>query len=376
MMNLSERNELRRRLRTEKTNINHIYGCYVNGAKEVVSYFDESLGMLPEEEAELYLDILKKTLSGTLGKNLVDLPFETHQVAESEEHHLLMALRESELQEEPLRERFFASLIEHIDMRGENYCILLASEAYDVPVKKKNVTEERVHEEVFRYFLCAICPVKSAGEGLRYDTDSRSFRSLPSGQYIAAPECGFLFPSFEDRRANIYDLLYYAHKPAELHQELIDGFFRISPPLSAPEQLNTFQAALETELEDRCSFQVVQSVHEQLQELVEAHREQKDAPPLRITAGEVSALLNESGIEAPLAQKVSEACEKSFGEDSFAPENMMDTKRFLVSTPSIQISTNAEGRSQIEAKVIDGRHYIMIPADDGVSINGIAVHIS
>ena len=43
-----------------------IYGCYVNSQKEIVSYLDEPLDRMPEEEAEKYLTLLKKVLSGAL----------------------------------------------------------------------------------------------------------------------------------------------------------------------------------------------------------------------------------------------------------------------------------------------------------------------
>ena len=69
-MNQKEISELRRRFRPDQSAVSRIYGCYVNSVKEVVSYIDESLGAMPQEEAEQYLGFLKKTLSGALGKNL------------------------------------------------------------------------------------------------------------------------------------------------------------------------------------------------------------------------------------------------------------------------------------------------------------------
>lgn len=71
-MNQKEINELRRRFRPEKSAISRVYGCYVNSSKEIVSDLDESLGMMPQEESEKYLSLLKKGLSGSLGKNLID----------------------------------------------------------------------------------------------------------------------------------------------------------------------------------------------------------------------------------------------------------------------------------------------------------------
>ena len=81
-MNQKEINELRRRFRPEKSAISRVYGCYVNSSKEIVSDLDESLGMMPQEESEKYLTLLKKGLSGSLGKNLIDIVFSTQQVGQ------------------------------------------------------------------------------------------------------------------------------------------------------------------------------------------------------------------------------------------------------------------------------------------------------
>ena len=94
-MNQKEVSELRRRFRPDKSAVSRIYGCYVNSSREIVSYLDESLGSMPQDEVEKYLSLLKRSLSGTLGRNLIDLVFSTQQVADSEEHRLLMSLRDS-----------------------------------------------------------------------------------------------------------------------------------------------------------------------------------------------------------------------------------------------------------------------------------------
>ena len=67
-MNQRELGELRRRFRPEKSAISRVYGCYVNSSREIIAYIDQSLGLMPQEEAEKYLGLLKKALSGTLGR--------------------------------------------------------------------------------------------------------------------------------------------------------------------------------------------------------------------------------------------------------------------------------------------------------------------
>ena len=53
-MNQKELNELRRRWKPDKNAISRIYGCFVNGNKEIVTDLDESLGMMTQEESEKY----------------------------------------------------------------------------------------------------------------------------------------------------------------------------------------------------------------------------------------------------------------------------------------------------------------------------------
>ena len=132
-MNQKEISELKRRFKLGKNAISHIHGCYVNSQKEIVSYLNEPLDRMPEEEAEKYLALLKKVLSGAMGRNLIDIVFSTQQVADSDEHRRLMALRDSKLKDGEVRQEFYQAVIDSLDMGESNYLILLAHDAYDVP---------------------------------------------------------------------------------------------------------------------------------------------------------------------------------------------------------------------------------------------------
>ncbi len=105
-MNQKELNEIRRRFKLDKNSISKIFGCYVNSNKEIISWIDASMGLMQQEEQEMYLGLLKKTLSGALGKNLVDITFSTAQVADSDEHRLLQTMRQTELKDPASREEF------------------------------------------------------------------------------------------------------------------------------------------------------------------------------------------------------------------------------------------------------------------------------
>ena len=76
-MNEKEISEIRRRFRADRSNITYVRGCYVNERREIFSEFNQPLALLGQEENEKFLTILKRTLSGTLGKNLLDISFTT-----------------------------------------------------------------------------------------------------------------------------------------------------------------------------------------------------------------------------------------------------------------------------------------------------------
>ena len=134
-MNQKELNEIRRRFKLDKNSISKIFGCYVNSNKEIISWIDASMGLMQQEEQEMYLGLLKKALSGALGKNLVDITFSTAQVADSDEHRLLQTMRQTELKDPASREDFCRRLIDALNMGETNYLILLAADRYDVPFR-------------------------------------------------------------------------------------------------------------------------------------------------------------------------------------------------------------------------------------------------
>lgn len=374
-MNQKEVSELRRRFRADKSAISRIYGCYVNCNKEVVAYLDESLGMMAQEEAEQFLNLLKKSLSGTLGKNLIDIVFSTQQVADSDEHRLLMALRDSKLKDGEIRQTFFQTVIDSLDMGESNYLILLAHDAYDVPRRGRDgELREDDSDQVFSYIVCSICPVKDGKLELGYVPGENEFHNVMPRQLVAPPELGFLFPAFDDRAANIYNALSYSRKADELHQEFLDAVFHTEPPMSAGEQREAFQTALAEGLEEECSLEVFQGVHERLVERIEQHKESGDPEPLTVTAREVGGMLQGCGVAEQRVAAFCESCGRQFGEGAaLSPANLIDSRRFEVKAADFTISLPPECSGLVETRVIDGRKYLLIPADRELEVNGMPV---
>ena len=366
--------ELRRRFRPDKSAINHIYGCYVNGNREIISYLDEPLGIMPQEESEKYLSLLKKSLSGTQGKNLIDIVFSTQQVADSEEHSLLMALRDSQLKDGKARKAFYDRVIGTLDMDGGNYLLLMAYDAYDVPYKGKDgEMQADASDTVFSYIVCCICPVKDGKPELGFFAGENEFHSCTANQIVAPPDLGFLFPAFDDRAANLYNALFYSKKPDQLHQEFIDAVFHTEPPLSSAEQRDAFETALSDALEGACSMEIAQAIHERLRDQIVQHKERHDPEPLAVTVGEVGAILQSCNVPEEQVSRFLENCEEQFGKGIVLdPSTLIDSGKFEVETADTRISVDPERSYLVETRMIDGRAYLLIPAD-GVTVNGLPI---
>ena len=374
-MNEKEIGEIRRHLRRDRSNMTAIYGCFVNDNKEIIAEYRASTGIMSENEADKYFAILRKALSGSVGKNLIDLTFKTSQVAGSPEHELLMKLRETKLQDEELRMTLYKKIIDNLVLEG-NYLILLGCDSYDVPFKSKDDSlQNDSADETFTYLLCAVCPVKQTKPNLHYVPEEKTFHDGAMNQPVSAPELGFLFPAFDNRSTNIYNALYYTHNTKENQDALIEAVFNTPIPKPAAEQKKCFEALLATALGEECSMDVVQTVHEQLCERMELHKESKVPDPLLIDKGVLTDVLASCGVSEESVAKFSIQYDEAFGfEAELHPKNIIDSKHFEIHTPDIAIKIDPTRTDLVETRVIGGVKYIMINADEDVEVNGVSIH--
>ena len=376
-MNEKEVGEIRRHLRRDRSNMTAVFGCYVNEQKEIISEFRQSLGIMPENEADKYFTLLKKSLSGTIGKNLIDLTFKTAQVAGSPEHQLLMDLRKTALNDEELRKTFYQKVIDALTLEG-NYLILIGCDTYDVPFKSRDdETQHDNSEETYTYLICSVCPVKQTKPNLHYVPEEKNFHDGGMAQIVSAPELGFLFPAFDNRATNIYNALYYNHSVKENHQAFVEAVFNTAVPKPAAEQKKSFEALLSNSLDEECDLDVVQTVHDQICQRIEMHKESKVPDPLLVTKEDVKEVLSSCGVSEEHIAKFSVDYDEAFGfEADLHPKNIIDTKRFEIHTPDVSIKVDPTRSDLIETRMIGGVKYILISAEEDVEVNGVSIHIS
>ena len=341
-MNKKEISEIKKQLTPANCNITRICGCYVDAEKNKKTELKEAFLSLSEEEMFKYFEIFKKTLSGTLGKNLMNMEFPLAEEKEGGKHEFLMKLRASKLKDDALIESFYDKIIENYDY-PENYYIILVHAVYDIPGRTSDgIDMDDASEEIYEHLLCSICPVKLSKAGLCYNAEANLIQDRIRDWIVEMPENGFLFPLFNDRSTDIHGMLYYSKNAEQLHDIFVDEVFGCTAPLSAGGQRDSFNMLVEETLGDDCQYDTVIGIHEKLNEKLETFDNQYEA-----VAGEKATMV---------------------------ASNITNTRKFEIKTPDVVIHVEPDKVELVETRIIDGRKCLVIPMED-VEINGIRVRM-
>lgn len=374
-MNERDIAEIRRRMRPEKNNIGRIRGCYVNDNHVIISEFNHNFSLISTDESEEILSTLRKIFTGTLGRNIINLSFTNQQVTDGEHHKLLTQLRESSLSDDSAVKSFFEKTVSSLEISG-SYLILLANDKYDIFTYDEN-GEQNESSEMFSYFLCAICPIKTSKPSLGYNLSENKFKNIIKDSLICAPSIGFMFPAFENRGANIYETLYYTRDVSELYEKFAEAIFNTYLPLPASVQTENVAAILNNSVSEDCNLELIQSVQSQLIELANDHKTNKVDDPLMLSAKDMESILRCGGINEDKVNDFSQKIKDNLGDKTvLPPANIIDIKKFEVKTPDVTVKVKPENSELIQTKIIDGTKYILIRADGDIEVNGIKINIS
>ncbi|MCI8616352.1 DUF4317 domain-containing protein [Parablautia intestinalis] len=367
-----EINEIKRLYTPSRCSITRICGCYVDGEKNKKTDFKEAFLSLPEEEIFKYFELLRKTLSGTVGKNMLNLEFPLDSEKQGGTQEFLFRLRESKLKDDTLLDEFYDKVIASYEYVG-NYLILLIHDAYDVPGQTGDgLTLDDASDTVYEYILCCICPVNLSKPGLSYDAQTNEFHNRIRDWIVEMPEAGFLFPSFNDRCSDIHSTLYYTKKPEEPHSEFVDSVLGAVLPLTAGSQRETFQALVEETLGEDAEYEVVKNIHENLTELIEEHKEIPE--PLALDKHQVRDLFEKSGVEEEKLTSFDQLYDNAAGENAcLLADNVANTRTFEVKTPDVIVKVTPGRADLVNTMTLHGKQCLVIELSEHVEVNGIVL---
>ena len=375
-MNKKEVAEIRRQYVPERCTISRICGCYVDAEKNIKTTMKEAFLSLPEDDAFKYFTIFKKTLSGTVGRNLVNLDFPLEEEHEGGHQEFLLKLRNSKLKDDALVEEFYNRIIDTFPF-GENYYIILIHVAYDVPGKATDGTEMYdASDNVFEYLLCSLCPVHLSKPGLGYNEANNCIENRIQDWIVDQPMKGFLFPAFNDRYTDIHSMLYYTKNATDLQEDFLKNMFGCTRiPLDADSQKETFNCLIADTLGTDCDYSVVKNIHEILNEKIE---EFKDSPePLELGKQDVRRLFEDSGVPDSRMEDFDQCYDEEVGEQTtFLATNIASSRKFNIETPDVVVKVNPEAADLVETRIIDGRQCLVIAINEHVEVNGISIAVA
>ena len=373
-MTRKELNEIKSQYTLEDCGILRLCGCYVDGERNKITQFNENFLNLPEEEKHKYFDIFKKTLSGTPGKNLVDMKFNVDAYADEGARTFLMNLRDSGLKDDRLLDEFYDRIINNYSYVG-NYLILLINQVYDIPtVTTDNIEMEDASDEVYSYILCSICHVNLSKPGLGYDEEDNNFHDKKQNHMVDVPDVGFLFPAFNKRSADEDMTLFYTKDVSEFEDGLIDCLLDCAVPLPAKQQKETFTSLVNEALGEEADLEIVKNIHENLEQIIEEKKQESPAPVM-LDKTEMKDLLEKSGVKEEKLENFEEHFEMAAGEHGkLVASNVSSGKKFEVKTPDVVIKINSDKTDIVSTQVIDGRQCLVIQIDERLEVNGISVN--
>jgi hypothetical protein len=424
-MNKKEVLEIKRRFKKDAATFTRVCGCYVDANHNKVCKIGNTFLNLEEDEFYKYLEIANKSLSGTLGNNLLELHFPMEEEEVGGRQQILMALRASKLTDEALLDTYYDLVIDTYDHTG-NYLILLFHDAYDVMTRTSDNNNLDESEEVYEYLICAICPVDLSKPGLGYLEGEHRIGPRIRDWIVGAVDTAFLFPAFNDRSTDIHSTLFYTKNTKEPHSEFMTNGLGCGVERTATEQKMAFHSIVrnvlgaEDEHTDEVLLDMQQSLSEMIGEYEETHDDDEEG--FLLDKEVVGKLLADSNISEEKAARIEKSVDEAFGEKPPLAEHVIDTKALVqnelrveklaledqVGTLTVQLNqkedelkertdqliekqeeidnyiaetktydvvlrVKPEKASQIKSQVIDGQKCLVIPMkdDEHATINGV-----
>ena len=352
--------------------VDRIRGCYVNEEGQIIHELHDSLASMEKESLEKYCEILRGALSGKLGRNLFNMEFPIVGETEGSGQQMLYRLQQSGLKDDSLLTEFFENVVKHFRCDSK-YLILLIHGTYDIPAKgSDNAEMEDASDYVYSFLLCCICPVILMKEGLCYDEDACTFLDRRMDWAVQKPVSGFLFPAFNDRQPDVHSLLYYCRKEDARHEEISADLLGCSLPIPEADQKELFKSMVEQTLGRDCNFENVRNLNDAVSEIIEQNKDSGE--PVQIEKAEMRRLLSENGADQSVLSDFDAAYDEAVGEGvPLMAENLIDTSKLEVKSPSLRISVKSEMADMLKTRVIDGMEYLLIPVTDELEVNGIRI---
>lgn len=390
--------ELRKRYTKETYTFDYLCGCYVNSEKNKVCAFSGGFTSLPEEDFLKYLDIAKKSLSGTIGNNIMEYEFPNTEEASGGKQSFLMSLRDAP-KDDALLDALYDDIIENYDY-AEGYLILVFHDTYDIIAKGSDGESQGESDEVYQYLLISICPVGFDKPALRYNSENQSVESKKRELVVGMPVTSILFPAFTERCADIHSAAVYNKNPKEPHPELVAGMLGCEPEMTIEEKREEFYSIIRSNFEDeeqaeKAVLSATKDIHDVMVSSMEKNRRGDE-----LLGKDIEHMLSDNDrFPDEVKKNIAEAYDnmgEGLSAEVLANEPMLKKNKDAVSvleledtvadlmrrldisddrnTDTVSIKVPRDMGSYVKIDEIDGEPMVLIPAEDvKVIVNGKSI---
>lgn len=374
-MNKKECQEIKRALKWENdqlyiSKVATAYALIHSEEKKVLSYDLKDFTLLSQEEGELYLDIFKKSLSGTLGKNLLEFRFPRIDEQINPVQKELHSIVENKLAEEEKFRQFVDQILANGHFVDSIY-ITMAYCEYNVPLKSKNLEASYEDGYTYRFILCAINPAKQTEIGLFYNREANEVERKVNVdmEILANPSDAFLYPCFSERASDVNHVLYHAKNAKSINPFFIEDVLRCDYSLSPLDEESGFTQMIVALFEDRLTPEILTNIHENIFDAIQESEE--DPSAITYSKSNVKELLNYSGADEKSMENFDAVYKKIFDDQDLKAINMTNISKMAIRVPDITINVKNGGDTKVKTDTINGKKCLVIEMDESVEINGI-----
>lgn len=402
-MNKKEVSEIKRQIKMDNKDllINNIGIYYVNKENKIIcsdikkysdiadmtngttgnpKYWDQ----LDEEN---FLEIFKKTLSGQLGKGIVEYNFPNEILLEKDNcYSKLLNILNDDLENKKEIDEYINFVAESLN-KNEEYAICLLNASYTLPIKDINgnkVTDEdlTLERNEYHFIILSICPMELSNLGLFYNkTDNNIVHKNNVDKVVQMPIEGFIFPAFNDRSEDVNSVLVFNKKTKEpdllLIQEVLGCIFEMNAE-DEKEKFNTLLTKIISNSDDAntsIDYNLTKNIHSIIADKINENILDTEMPT--ISKSELKSILKRSGVDDEKLKNFEDVYQEVVANDKyqFKATNVINASKLDIKSPDIVINVKTDKTDKITAKQIDGKRCLVVELDDTVNINGLNVSI-
>ena len=152
---------------------NQVLRAFVDSDKNIICKKHSLLGVMPSEEQELLTETLKKGLSGTLGKNLVEYSFPNSEYLEDGAQNILYKSLKSKFLNDTENDKFLLNITRNIEYTS-TFVIFAAHCTYTLFRWDKN-DEQTEESNDYNFILTVLCPVELGEDVLIFDENDKIY---------------------------------------------------------------------------------------------------------------------------------------------------------------------------------------------------------